>query len=281
MVVQAIWLKGAVEVRNERFDNAVAESLTKISRKIQENSYHNVMHDLFTQSEIMIDFFDKSYEATQIKTYATADGNRQYHHVKVNDVVDTVITIDIDLSDKNHDGAQYVYSKEYSGIEDGQLPKWELGVNIAESPISVTISPDEIKKTLLKQKEALSKMMYEQMFNLSPIMEVIDTNTLEKIIKETLGEYGIKTDVHYGIIEAKQDNFVFASSKSCINDLYDSKYGVEIANRSFFKMSKYLILTFPNKNRYLLNSLWLPLSSSGLFFNDVNGFFRISIIYNF
>ncbi len=277
MVVQAMWLKGAVKVRNQRFDSVVAEAMSEISYRIQEIGFQAEMKDLFTHREMLIDQFGEDFETTEIASYTTVQGNKQYHHVKVNNIIDTVISIE-----NNEEGSKFMYTKEYAHVEEeGQLPMWKLGVNIDETPVAITISPEEIKRTILEQKEALSRMLYKQMFNLRPFLDIIDTVALEGIIKEVLISHGIETDFEFGIVEADKNNFVYASSKACLKDLYKSKYGVEVSNSSFFKLSKYLIVAFPNKNKYLLNSFWLPLSSSGLFLMMLMASFAIALFIIF
>ena len=115
------------------------------------------------------------------------------------------------------------------------------------------------------------------MFSLQPITEVVDTLKLRASIKKCLAKRGIETPFEFGITEHVPNNFVFASSGSSLEKLYESPYTVNLFSGGFFESNKELMVEFPCKQRYLLSSFWLPLSSSGIFLAMVIASFLIAM----
>ncbi|MCB0501646.1 MAG: HAMP domain-containing histidine kinase, partial [Bacteroidetes bacterium] len=100
---------------------------------------------------------------------------------------------------------------------------------------------------------------------------------LKNIINETLAKKSIHTEFEFGVTEYTLNNFVFVSSGAALEELYDTKYSVTLFKGNIYESAKQLMLTFPNRRQYMLNSLWLPLSFSTLFLLLVIGSFGLAL----
>lgn len=275
IAVQFVWLKSEISIREQTFDTKVREALEEVASQIQDLQYQPFMDDFFTEISFMSDDPDEVLEDSKITTYSRKQGDKEYHYLKFGDVVDTVISFD------NADQGSLIYSQELDNNQDGVMPRWQLDFNSIDLPPSITVGPEQLKKRFIEQREAFGKMFYRQFFNLRPIMEVIDSNSLNYLLKQELNKKGIFIHFEYGLTEYEPSNFVFTSSTGCMEHLVASPYFVELSNRSFFNFGKRLILAFPNKNQYLLNTIWMPLAFSGFFMLMVLAAFALALFIIF
>lgn len=274
ITVQVFWLKSEISIREQSFDNKVREALEEVASQIQDMQYQPFMDDFFTEISFMSDDPDEVLEDSKITTYSRKQGDKEYHYLKFGDIVDTVISIE------SEDQGSVIYTQEMDE-GDGTLPRWKLNVNTMDLPPSITVRPEQLKKRFIEQREAFGRMFYRQFFNLRPIMEVIDSNSLNYLIKQELDKKGIFIQFEYGLTEYEPTNFVFTSSTACMDELRSSPYFVELSNRSFFNLGKRLIVAFPNKNQYLLNTIWMPLTFSGFFLLMVIAAFALALFIIF
>lgn len=277
VAVQFAWLKSEISIREQSFDSKVREALEEVASQIQDMQYQPFMDDFFTEISFMSDDPNEVLEDSKITSYIRKQGGKEYHYLKFGDIVDTVISVDID------DSSPLIHTQDFDRHQhhDGSVPSWQLDFNSIDLPPSITVRPEQLKQRFLEQREAFGKMFYRQFFNLRPIMEVIDSNSLNYLLKQELNKKGVSIDFEYGITEYEPTNFVFSSSNVCMDKLTNSPYFVELSNRSFFNFGKRLIVAFPNKNQYLLNTIWMPLSFSGFFLLMVLGAFGLALFIIF
>lgn len=256
-IVQILWLKNAIAVKEQRFDNSVRESLYEISNSIQEFEYQPFVRDLIAKNTQTITDPDDPDAAFQSKIYRNAAGQQQLY-VHIEDQLDTTINI----------GSSEAFSNWDPATSAGQSPTvstFSMNFDIGELPVSVMVDPYEFANKFLAQKRAVNELILKQMFSLQPITEVLDTALLQNIIQETLETKGVETEFEFGITEYTPNNFVFASHNASLKQLYSSDYVVDLFPRSVFESTKQLMLTFPRQRQYLMRALWIPLVSSTLF----------------
>ena len=267
-VVQLLWLKNAIEVKEQRFDNQVKEALIEIANGVQEFEYQPFVKDLIAKNSKTLggdDIPDAQFES---KMQRNPSGQQQLY-VHIEDYLDTTISIDIEQGAADH----------WSPMGDDDITDvstWSLNFDIGELPVSVMVDPYEFAQKFLAQKQAINELILKQMFSLQPITEVLDTAKLREIITETLLNKGIETNFDFGITEYTPNNFVFASTGASLNQLYKSDYVVNLFPRSMFESTKQLMLLFPDRQQYLLRAVWIPLSFSTIFLLLVIGSFALA-----
>ncbi len=265
-VVQLVWLKNAIIVKEQRFDNNIREALLEIAGKVESFEY-----EPFVKQLIASNAFDIVGGNQRDFTTITEQQNlgQQKVFVYLEDGIDSALAMEIDFN-RTFDWKD----DEIKGL-DGE--NQAIGMEVGRLPISIMVDPNELAAKYANQKKAINEMVLKQIFSLQPITEVIDTNNLKQIIKETLAKKNIHTEVEFGITEYTLNNFVFVSSGASLEELYDTKYSVDLFQGNIYESAKQLMLTFPNRKTYMFRSLLLPLSFSTLFLLLVIGSFGLAI----
>lgn len=263
-VVQIIWLKNAIAVKEQRFDNDVREALYEIAEKVESFEYEPFVKELIASNAIDIGVGSSDFKNM---TYQQNLGEQKVY-VYLEDGVDSSLAIEINFNKTDN-----WRDKSFDVTADDQ----PIGMEVGRLPISIMVDPHELATKYLSQKKAIHEMVLKQIFSLQPITEVLDTGNLKNIINETLAKKSIHTEFEFGVTEYTLNNFVFVSSGAALEELYDTKYSVTLFKGNIYESAKQLMLTFPNRRQYMLNSLWLPLSFSTLFLLLVIGSFGLAL----
>lgn len=128
------------------------------------------------------------------------------------------------------------------------------------------ISEEELNQALNEQLEEFQQMMMKEMISTRPIQEIIDTSSLNGLIKDILSSKGLKTEFQYGITEYADNNFVLLSDGADLISLYRTQYSIKLFPQSVIDGNKFLKLHFPDQGDYLLASFAWPILSSIVFF---------------
>ena len=264
--VQIVWLKNAIAVKEQRFDNNVREALHEIVSKVESFEFEPFVKELIASNA-----FDIGIGTSNDFRSMTHQQNlgQQKVFVYLNDGIDSSLALEINFN--STEDWRHAVTEEFPGGDAA------IGVEVGRLPISIMVDPHELAAKYVSQKKAIHEMVLKQLFSLQPITEVLDTSNLKNIIRETLNKKGINTPFEFGITEYTLNNFVFVSSGASLEQLYETKYVANIFQGNVYESAKQLMLTFPNRKQYMLNSLWWPLSFSALFLVLVIGSFGLAL----
>jgi two-component system phosphate regulon sensor histidine kinase PhoR len=254
-IVQIIWLKNAIIVEEQRFDNTVTQVLQEIADKVEHFEYQPFVKDLIAANAAQLQKLSANETYKEVITQQDLGDQKIFLHI--DDGKDSALSIEIDFSKPS----QLIQQPTVDFGSSAPIPDMQIG----HLPISIMVDPNELAEKFLAQRKAINEMVMRQIFSLQPITEVLDTGKLKGIIEESLVRHGINTAVEFGITEYTLNNFVFVSTGAALEKLYDSKYLVSLFPGNVYHSQKQLMLIFPERQSYLLKSIWVPLSFSALF----------------
>ena len=250
-IVQLVWLKNAITVKEQRFDNSVREALFEISTRVQDFEFQPLIQDLIAKNAQKIGNQEPLKPSFQSMVHHQLPGMQRLY-IHIDDYSDTI----------EYSTTSSALNAE-SNFSNIQAPTMEISID--DLPVSVMVDPEEFMQKYIEQTKAINKLVLKQLFSMQPITEVLDTGKLREMIAETLERKGVETKFEFGITEYTLNNFVFASTGATLKELYNSSYVVNLFPQSMIESTKQLMLVFPKRRQYLLNSLWIPLGFSSLF----------------
>ena len=244
--IQLLWLKNTIQAKEQAFNIAVFEALDQISGQIKYQGYQPLIDELFEST-----FPSDSVEEAPQNYVVVPDTSRTDTIVGVTQS-DSLETMSDKLMgmDKSADG--------FSLKQDNSAFDPEMG-----RPVEDDVK--ELMEQMQKEQEDFISKMYEQLVNVQPITELIDTARLLETITSSLRDKGINTSVQYAISELSENNFVLISENASLRDLFLSPYKKDLLQRTFFDTQKRLVLFFPDKKKFLLNEMLWQISSSAFF----------------
>ncbi len=179
-IVQIIWLKNAINVKEQRFDNTVTQVMQEIANKVEHFEYQPFVKELIASNAAQLQKSPKSDAYKDIQSQHDFGDQKIFLHI--DDGLDSTISIEVDFSKPDR------FSQDPT-IDFGTGSS--IGMDVGRLPISIMVDPSELAEKFLAQRKAINEMVWKQIFSLQPITEVLDTGKLKDIIGETLQRNGI------------------------------------------------------------------------------------------
>lgn len=253
--IQLLWLRNSINAKEQSFDLAVFEALDEISLNLKYEGYKPLLND-FLRSQL-----NKNIDSAAMDTI---------NHIMVPSNDSTVQVFKKDGSFDTTLVMNQVDNGSIKGIEYAEQILSDLKSSAAPVSAEETGLPvDEDVKALMeqmrKEQAEFLQHIYRELISVQPITELIDTGKLEENISNALKNRGICTPFQYGISELSENNFVLASPKASLRDLFVSNFKINLLQRTFLDTKKNLVLFFPQKKEFLLNTMIWQISSSAFF----------------
>lgn len=300
MGFQYYWVKNAIRINQERFEQLIRQALTDAVEQLEKSETSEVLLSKLIQDSALQKSLFQKIEPIEVKI----GKQRQYVRRSLTDtllldqmpqvsptfrrmllsrgldmrVLDeletffTYMTPSVASSIFTPDEMEILLQEkekqfQYLNKNQGFLPKKSVP-NSDENEVftEINISPDaidKIKKTNLKI-ELMNQAWDELAAGQKAILERLDTIMVRKLIKNHLLELGILENFELGII--KDDGSVMPLGTVSNPVLLEAEGAkAKLFPNDIIGKDNYLHLYFPDKNYHTLRQVWLPISSSLVF----------------
>jgi signal transduction histidine kinase len=235
--VQAYWLQNAYNLKQEKFDRDVIAAATEVSERLENLESMRFISESF---QIEPFFTEKLSPNFRVNSGDSARRTSSGGSLKLTMRLGGDTVLEFNNSDKK--AVLTAYRSEDSSTQD----------LILES------KPEDMLKKGMHLDMVLRKLIVHEMRRKN-MGNLINQKTLDSLISFELKRNGIDMPYEFAILK---DNAVNLSSKDW--NLQQIQHQTALFPTDFFA-SQTLSLSFPNKNNYLLRSMWVMLLVS-LFF---------------
>ena len=286
--VQIVWIRNAIKIRNESFNNAVHISLTNAANAIESsrklNFFNNFIMDdpgLYnnnvggSSNYLSINSFS-SDAGTNLRVKITNQaysGNYDTGMVSVNDRSyaikgDTTIVTDTD-------------SLTYSATQlPGKMSIVEPGQEMNPNSNSLYVRQSDFIEWVKKRSSEFQNMsdkIISEIYQWEKTLE-LDNNEIEYSLKQSFSFAGIQTPFEYAVIkEGAVQSGTF--KKSGKQDFLKSDYMVRLFPGNIIRQDLILSVVFPERTNYVLGSISWLLGGSFLFSLFILATFGLSLYF--
>jgi len=146
-----------------------------------------------------------------------------------------------------------------------------IGVNIntdSNEPFTISHidSSDDRFNWMLKQSDMVSDI-FDELVSINIYKgynDKTDTLLIDSMLKESLAEQRIKTHCLYGIYSEHFRYFSTGTNEVFLDSILKSSYKVNLSPENVFITPKYLAVYFPHEKNYILQTMWVMLTGSGV-----------------
>ncbi|MBI3500364.1 MAG: HAMP domain-containing histidine kinase [Bacteroidetes bacterium] len=146
-----------------------------------------------------------------------------------------------------------------------------IGVNInteSSEPFTITHidSSDDRFQWMMKQSDMVSDI-FDELVSINIYKgynDKVDTLLIDSILKAELLDNGIKAEYQFGIYNAGYSYFPAGTKVESQKEIMNSSYKINLAPDNVFISPKYLGVYFPSEKNYILQTMWLMLTGSGI-----------------
>jgi two-component system phosphate regulon sensor histidine kinase PhoR len=282
ILVQIVWIRNALDIRNDSFNSRVFASLENAANAIESNREMS----LFFDSPLMYSPQSgdvKSY--LRVGSYSSNDGkNIRYS------VTSQTVTGSVDSSGNISLSKPVITRTDTSFYSDTgttaiTLPRQESDLNIQSSrqvsnpdPGSVPVDRKEFIDWVRKrgsQFQNMSDQMIAEVYQWEKTME-LDNKEVNLELGRSFQFHGIETPFEFAIIkDGKVQESTFR--KSGKNDFLKSNYMVQLFPDNIIRQNLLVSVIFPERTNYVLGSIAWLLGGSLLFSFIILATFALSL----
>ena len=249
IATQLYWINNAFTLNQQHFSLSVTEALNNVVYKLEKQSTAaKIKRRLNLRKHgmrwMMHSDSSKSDSASSVKIY----------------------------EELTTDSAGIVVSKtrKKTMLHDSSIVSG-IGVNInsaADEPFTITHldSSDDRFNWMLKQSDMVSDI-FDELVSINIYKgynDKVDTLLIDSLLKSALLFKGIKADYNYGIYNNQYGHFPVCTPEESKKEILNSSYKVNLSPENVFISPKYIAVYFPSEKNYILQTMWLMLTGSGV-----------------
>lgn len=243
IAVQAYWIRSAVKVKEEQFNQLVKKSLAEISKTIEaQETVLEITNEIYSLNEATDAIPDiHALSTTHKHQYDTVSQSLSVSKQTIKFQNEDMLQVDTNV--------QYFIGD--SAVSIKETPQKKFRTEDLQSYILKKIS----NKALFVEKIVNKILNYNE-----NILDRIDLFTLNAIIKNELENHGIHLDYEFSVKDA-EENYILQSDRFKPDTRFDI-YKSKLFPNDVFTAPNHLILYFPKKRSFILESLGLMAFSS-------------------
>jgi two-component system, OmpR family, phosphate regulon sensor histidine kinase PhoR len=278
--VQIVWIRNAVGIRNESFNNAVNISLNNAANSIESSRKMNFFNNFNLADPLS--FNDSAVNVTgylSIGSYSSGAGNNfsvRITNQSYSGNFDTGKVTTVNKSFILKDDTLIVAAPD----ESGKMKIVKRGEGLNANSRAVYIRQNEFLDWVKKRSSEfrnMSDQMISDIYQWEKTLE-LDNKEINYAIKQSLSYAGIQTPYEYAIIKdgEVQDGTFKKAQKS---DFLKSNYLVRLFPGNVIRRDLILSVVFPERANYVLGSMAWILGGSLLFSLFILATFALSLFF--
>jgi len=286
--IQTVWISKAIGIQNEGFNNAVRMSLMSAANAIETSRKMNFFNNFMPSNPIS--FSDTSGDVTgylSIGGYSTSPDDKFSFRITNQSftegsrpgemkAVNKSFTITNDTSIVS-DSVTYVVS---APDKSGKINIVKKGEELNTNSRAVYMKQNEFLDWVKKRSSEfrnMSDQMINEIYQWEKTLE-LDNKEVDYTLKQTLEYTGIQTPFEYAVIKnGVVQNGTFKKSQK--NDFLKSNYMVRLFPDNIIKQDLILSVIFPERTKYVLESMMWILGGSLLFSLFILATFALSLYF--
>lgn len=282
--VQIVWIRNALEIRNDSFNSRVFVSLENAANAIESNREMSFFFD----APLMLNSPSSDVSSyLRIGSYSSNDGNKFSYSVTSQTVTGTVDSSgNIRLNEPVTTRTDTTFYAD-SGTKSITIPRQEGDLTIAGNnhgssadPGSVPVKSKEFIDWVRKranQFQNMSDQMIAEVYQWEKTME-LNKGEVNFALRRSFQFSGIETPFEFAVIkDGKVQEGTFRKSEK--NDFLKSNYKVQLFPDNIIRQNLLVSVIFPERTNYVLGSMAWLLGGSLLFSFIILATFALSLFF--
>jgi two-component system phosphate regulon sensor histidine kinase PhoR len=269
--VQIIWIKNAIKIRNESFNNAVYISLSNAANAIESARKLNFFNNfVLTDPGLFGQPLHGASNYMKIDGYANDSGSRVSVQVKNQYFKGSFDTGKVTIQNRSYyiggdttivSGSDTLIFSETN--EPGKISMHKQGSEVDRDSKAMYVKQSEFLEWLKKRSfefQNMSQQLISEIYQWEKTME-LDNNEIEYSLRQAFSYAAIETPFEFAVIK---DGIVQPGTfkKSDKNDFLRSNYKVRLFPGNIIRQDLILSVIFPARTNYVLGSIsWLLIGS--------------------
>ncbi|MCB2219266.1 MAG: HAMP domain-containing histidine kinase [Bacteroidetes bacterium] len=272
ILVQVLWMKNAIEVKERQFDQAVNDALTNTVKTLAKKQSVSWVSSRIFNDTLTIDTNVDLLEMNGDNKLIIHNNQKTYTYVTGKEPSKT---IHFDSDNKGVISVSEQGNKKFTftTYDDLDSLKTEFGneqvIVLSEFTDSLNVivqkKISQISNRTKSMDEALTELVYEINSYDEPPETFFDKKNIQSTLAANLLDKGIDMPFDFGVYKPQSDSLTELHSDGFGLDGSRKVYQTRLFPESLFNKTDLLLLTFPDRRMHLFRSLGLLFSGSLLF----------------
>jgi two-component system phosphate regulon sensor histidine kinase PhoR len=267
---QLYWINNAIQINEQSFRKDVHEGLNKVIEKLEKQEV------LFIASNKM-QAINKSdgkrlIELDTIKFYDRKAGSSLFQPIRLDDSLKNFLSTPSLELDLENESFRIEYNFETVFQRDNFNPLNNEDFEIEFKKIRTRLDSVEqfdqsINQNIQKiaqKSEMVTVILNELLSSERNISNRVDVKQIDSLLKHELQTRGINIPFEFAIFDQTRKEFVFTVANSEPEDFSQSELKATLFPNDIIGNASFLILHFPDQQKFLLKKSWFTLLSSAV-----------------
>ncbi|AMQ55327.1 sensor histidine kinase [Algoriphagus sanaruensis] len=300
MGFQYYWIRNAIRINQERFDQNVLQALSGTIQELEKGEASDALLSQLLRDSVLQENLFKKIDPIDLQIQTTPNYSRPsavdtlfstqvpqvsqtFRRMLLSRGLDisilselenffTYMTPEVASSMFTPDEMEILLQEkerqlEYLSRNQGFLPEVPPALTITSAvTTAINISDDaldKIRKTNLKI-ELMNQAWEEMAEGQREILDRLDTAQLKSLLKNQLIEKGISESFELGVLN-DDGQIIGIGPSSDVNQLKTQGVQAKLFPNDILGKDNYIYVYFPEKNSHVFRQVWIPISSSILF----------------
>lgn len=285
IAIQIYWINNAIDLERQRFETTVNQALQNVVEMVERQEVANKVRTRFDASKQGKMFFlgiDSLIRKSIDRKDTTTSGLVFWNEVSPGELQTEFRQLNQDGSiefvgeTRTDSGGQVEYKKIRKARQTNGSPSF--------GEISSDLNPRERTKDprldRLMKKSGLVTDIFRELFNLNVnngVEDRVDPRLIDSLLRAELKTQGLNTPFEFGLYDFINNKMFVDHPTDYTEQLMKTHFRVRLFPHDIFYHPDYLMVFFPEQNRYVFNNLWVMFASSGFFILIIIGAFFYTI----
>lgn len=286
IAIQIYWIRNAIALNEERFEQNVNEALKSVVYKMEKQNTAAKITRKFNFRKQGIRWLMAQDSLDPEGTIVQEPGS-EHPSFKIRSSKVKVRVFEEFTSDSN--GVITKEARQHSFIEDSTIPHPAYDLPLISDQLKARMRLDSLHGGVqwFQHKNDMVNDIFDELVSINVYNDFemkIDTVFLDSLLRNELLEKGIDAEYRFTILDNKVNKLRgkrFPKEDQKAKNKDDQQFQVNLSPDNIFIEPKYLTLYFPDQANYILRTMWWMLVASGVFILMIifSFYFTVSTIF--
>lgn len=254
---QLYWINNAIKVHQAQFKQDVHEALQSVADKLEKQEI------IYLAANHLKIATNNNHRDCQDPCEANQQENRLDSIIKIYDVYNKKNTSPYSYQTKYESYSYQKSAQLLNGVS--QNIQFEFSTGSYDTTISLAFDKDFNSHKLIDKTSIVSVVLEELIATNSGARKAINYQLVDSLLKIELSNRGIDLQPDLGVYNKKQSQFTYLNAGIADQQkMLNSGMMVNLFPNDLLGSFNYLVVNFPNQQRWLIKKIWFTLTSSAV-----------------
>jgi two-component system, OmpR family, phosphate regulon sensor histidine kinase PhoR len=270
--IQIYWIQNALSLEQQRFESTVNTAMRNVAEMVERQEVASNIRkrfDVTRQGKLFYLGIDSLIRKSIDRKDTTTSGLVFWNEVSPGELQTEFRqfnqdgSIDVIEETRKDSVGDIVYRKIRKARQAGGTPVFSDAGGMVQKQV-----PGNPQLERIMKKSGLVTDIFKELYNLnvnSSVEDRVNPAFVDSLIKAEFNLAGLNTPYEFGLYDFINNKLFVDHPTLYTQDLMKTPFRVRLFPNDIFYRPDYLMIYFPEQDKYIFNNLWVMLTTSGFF----------------